>query len=110
MQVVHKTHHRQDGDGDEEIVECQAVGEGVEQHGEVEDDAGTEEGHTVVRAALVGPVDDMETFGCEKIEQLKGNDCYGGNDKIHISFRFVCMMQKYNFFLYKGIFSYFCNV
>ena len=91
-------------------MECQAVGERVEQHGEVEDDACSEKGHAVVRAALVGPVDDMETLGCKKIEQLKGNDCYGGNDKIHILFRFVCSVQKYNFFLYKGIFSYFCNV
>ena len=91
-------------------MECQAVGEWVEQHGEVENDAGTEERHTVVRTALVGSVDDMETLSREKIEQLKGNDCYGGNDKIHILFRFVCSVQKYNFFLYKGIFSYFCNV
>ena len=42
MHVVHKANHSQDGDGDEEIMECQAVGERVEQHGEVEDDAGSE--------------------------------------------------------------------
>ena len=84
MHVVHKANHSQDGDGDEEIMECQAVGERVEQHGEVEDDAGSEKGHAVVRAALVGPVDNMETLGCKKLEQLKGNDCYGGNDIIHI--------------------------
>ena len=42
MQVVNKTHQRQDGNGDEEIVESQAVGERVEQHGEVEDDACSE--------------------------------------------------------------------
>lgn len=43
------------------------MGERVEQYREIEYYTGTEENGTVVRTALVGAIDNMKTFGYDKV-------------------------------------------
>ena len=66
-QVVDITDDGQGTETDEEVGVRNSVGERIEQQGKVEYDAGAKQHGTVVRTALVGAIDNMKTFGYDKV-------------------------------------------
>ena len=59
------------------------MGARIEENGKIEKYARTEQCHAMMRAALIGAVNNMQPFGHPEIEQLKGQKCHYGDNVVH---------------------------